>query len=387
MTKVLQIPNYYSPHIGGIEQVAKDISDSLKECNNIEQKIICFNEDAQNNDFVCKRKETKHDKVNEIDVIRCGCFTKLASQSLSLTYPFELYKILKEYKPDIVILHYPNPFVSSFLLPLLSKDTKLILWWHLDIVKQKVLGKLFNGQSERLCKKASRIIATSPNYIDGSKYLSKYKDKCIVIPNCIRPERFIENEYTENRIKEIKDKYKNKTICFAVGRHVPYKGMEYLIKASKYLDDNYVVLIGGIGELTNSLIELAKDDNKIEFLGKIKEEDMVAYYKACEIFCFPSITKNEAFGIALAEGMYFGKPAVTFNIPGSGVNHVSLNNVTGLECENRNYEKYAKAIEKLATDKKMSHKFGKAAKKRVEDNFLFNKFKENVKFFIEDMQK
>ena len=27
--KILQISNYYKPHIGGIEQVAHDISDSL----------------------------------------------------------------------------------------------------------------------------------------------------------------------------------------------------------------------------------------------------------------------------------------------------------------------------------------------------------------------
>ena len=45
------------------------------------------------------------------------------------------------------------------------------------------------------------------------------------------------------------------------------------------------------------------------------------------IFCFPSITRNEAFGIALAEAMYCGKPAVTFTIEGSGVNFVSLDGV------------------------------------------------------------
>ena len=53
MKKVLQIPNYQYPHIGGIEQVARDIADSLLDDKEIEQKMICFNEDAQASNYVC----------------------------------------------------------------------------------------------------------------------------------------------------------------------------------------------------------------------------------------------------------------------------------------------------------------------------------------------
>ena len=48
---------------------------------------------------------------------------------------------------------------------------------------------------------------------------------------------------------------------------------------------------------------------------------------------FPSITKNEAFGVVLAEAMYCYTPAITFTIEGSGVNWVNLHQVTGLEME------------------------------------------------------
>lgn len=60
---------------------------------------------------------------------------------------------------------------------------------------------------------------------------------------------------------------------------------------------------------------------------------MKAYLSAMDIFCFPSITKNEAFGLALAEGMYYSKPAITFTIDGSGVNFVSLNGILELKCQ------------------------------------------------------
>ena len=385
MKKILQISNYQYPHIGGIEQVARGIADSLLDDKEIEQKMICFNEDAQDGDYLCHRKETVHDSVDGVEVIRCGCFAKVASQSLSFTYPHELKKVLQDFAPDIVILHYPNPFVSSFLLPMLPKNTKFILYWHLDITKQKVLGKLFHGQTLHLLERADKVIATSPNYVDGSPYLSQYRAKCEVIPNCIRMERLTPTATIYKKAELIRKENEGKILCFGVGRHVPYKGFTYLVKASKLLDDRFRIHIGGKGELTQALKEEAKDDNKIQFLGRVSDEDMIAYYLACDIFCFPSITKNEAFGIALAEGMYFAKPAVTFTIPGSGVNYVNLAGVTGIECSNGDVQAYADALTKLANDPELREKYGKAAKRRVEEHFMYDGLKRAIWDLIAEM--
>ena len=98
----------------------------------------------------------------------------------------------------------------------------------------------------------------------------------------------------------------------------------------------------------------------------------------CDIFCFPSVTKNEAFGLALAEGMYFGHPAVTFTIEGSGVNYVSINGVTGIECPNGDSKAYAEALKTLASDTELREKYGEAARARVIENFTFEMFKKNI---------
>ena len=354
--KVLQISKYQYPYIGGTEQVARDIVNALQNDDTIEQKIICFNEDASDGDYICHRGETVHDIVDGIEVIRCGCFAKVASQSLSMTYFNELKKVLKEFSPDIVILHYPNPFVTNFLLSMLSKDIELIVYWHLDITKQKFLGKLFHRQNIKLLKRANKVVATSPNYIAGSPYLSKFRDKCVVVPNCIRTERLEATDLVKRKASDIRAKNKDKTLIFACGRHVPYKGMTYLVKASKYLDENFRIYIGGKGELTEELKKEADGDDKIAFLGRVSDDDLKAYYMACDIFAFPSITKNEAFGIALAEAMYMGLPAVTFTIPGSGVNYVSVNGETGIECPNGDWKAFAEALKKLGDDKNLSEK-------------------------------
>lgn len=361
--KILQVSNYYYPHIGGVEQVARDCVSALSGC---ESKVLCFNHD----------KGTLTDTVDGVEIVRVGCFAKIASQSLSFSYGKMLKKTVKEFEPEVIIFHYPNPFAAHYLLKILKKrrDIKLILYWHLDITKQKILGKLFNGQTKRLLRRAEKVVATSPNYIEGSKFLSAYADKCAVIPCCVPENR----QKNESGAKKIRSEYGEKIILFALGRHVPYKGMENLVRASKLLDDRFAVIIGGEGELTESLKEMAKGDDKVLFTGRLSDGEVSAYLGACDIFCFPSVTKNEAFGIALAEAMSYAKPAVTFTIPGSGVNYVSLNGVTGIEVENGNVNEYARAINLIATDAALREKLGAAAAERVKELFTYEKFADNI---------
>lgn len=370
MKKILHISKYYYPFRGGTEQIAQDCVNAFKE--DCDQKIICFNHE----------KEDASDYVDGVEVIRCGCFAKIDSQALSFSYRRRLKEVISDFQPDMIIFHYPNPFVASLLLQIIPEKCKLIIYWHLDIVKQKILGKFFNGQNRRLIERADKLIATSPNYVEGSSWLSMAKDKCYIVPNCINERRLQKTEKSEKLTEKIRKDNQDKVICLAVGRHTEYKGFKYLIQASKMLDDRFQIFITGKGELTEKLKKEAAGDNKVHFLGVISDDELKAYLSAMDIYCFPSITKNEAFGLALAEGMYFGKPAVTFNIPGSGVNYVCIDGKDGIEVENRNVKKYADALERLAADKELRNKFGEAGRKRVIENFLDNQFRDNIRKVI-----
>lgn len=366
--RILQISNYYPPHIGGIEQVACDVATSQK--GKVEQRVLCFHHE----------KGDVRETVDGVEVIRAGTFAKVASQSLSCSFGRLLKKTFREFQPDVVIFHCPNPFEAYFLKKQLKKNPscKLVVWWHLDITKQKVLGKLFTRQSKWLLTRAVKVVATSPNYIQGSLQLQSVREKCTVIPCCANKARIFADETVLARAEELRSEYAGKVLLFAVGRHVPYKGIEYLVRASKFLDDNYAVCIGGSGPLTSELKKLAEGDAKVHFLGRVSDAELKAYLCACDIFCFPSVTKNEAFGIALAEAMSFAKPAVTFTIPGSGVNYVSLDGVTGLECPNGNAEAYAAALRTLAEDDTLRKRCGEAARARVQALFTQEKFAEHV---------
>ena len=368
--RILHIAKYYYPFRGGTEQTAQDCVNCLSD--DYEQKVICFNHE----------KGDVNDQIDGVEIIRCSCFVKVASQSLSFSYGKRLKKTFNSFKPDIVIFHYPNPFVAAWLLKYIPDNCKLIIYWHLDIVKQKFIGKFFAGQNRKLLKRANMIIATSPNYIEGSPWLSQSKEKCVVIPSCINEERLQKTEESEKLAEKIREDNNDKIICLAVGRHTEYKGFKYLIQASKLLDDRFQIFITGKGELTEELKKEAAGDDKVHFLGAVSDDELKAYLSAMDIYCFPSITKNEAFGLALAEGMYFGKPAVTFTIPGSGVNYVCINGEDGIEVENRNIEKYAKALEELAGNKEQRNRYGEAGSNRVKDNFLYKQYIDRIRKIV-----
>lgn len=368
--KILQISTYYLPNFGGIEQVAHDFSKILKKQGN-EVRVVCFN----------SSKNYVEDEYEGIYIYRIGYFEKIASQAISFAYLNKLKKIIKEFDPDVIHIHLPNPLIV-FYLNIINPKCKITVHWHSDIVRQKKLKKLYAPVEKKFLKKVCKIIATSSEYIDYSDVLPDYKEKVIVIPNIVNTSFLDNKDNDKDVIKKIKSNYENKKIIFFIGVHRLYKGIIYLVKAAKYLDSNYQVVIAGSGPLTNELKDTANSLGlmNIDFIGRISDQEKRAYLKAAEIFAFPSITKNEAFGIALAEALYCGTPAVTFTIEGSGVNWVNKNGLTGIEVNELDEKKYAEALLKVS-----KRKYGKNARQWVVDNFTEDKIYTKVKKFFKDL--
>ena len=367
MKRILHISKYYAPFAGGTEQVARDCVRALDGL--FEQKVICFNHEPGD----------AADEVDGVEVIRAGCFAKVASQSLSASYGRLLARAFREFRPDAVVFHYPNPFVARYLLRQIPEGTKLAVYWHLDIVRQKLLKHLFAGQNRRLVRRADMLIATSPAYVEGSPHLSAAREKCRVVPNCIDPRRLQPTEASEALARELRRENAGRTLCLAVGRHTRYKGFDRLIRASALLDDSFRICIAGAGEETRRLREMAAGDGKIRFLGRVDDDTLKGYMAAADIFCFPSVTRNEAFGVALAEAMYCGKPAVTFTIPGSGVNYVCRDGKEGLEAPNGDVGAYAEALRRLAADPELRRRLGENGRLRVEEEFVYERYRENIR--------
>lgn len=354
--KILQISKYYFPYLGGVENICKFIVDGMKHHL---MRVVCFDEGTKN----------IKDIVNEVDVVRIGTLFTLARQAFSFSYFRILKRQIKYFSPDIVHFHWANPYPAFVLLCVLPKHVKLVVHWHMDIVKQAKLYPLVKPIETRLLKRADMVVVTSPQYKEGSIPLQPFKDKVRIVPNAIDEKMFEKHQNDAEKIEVIKQKYGNKKLIFFIGRHIQYKGLPYLIDAEKYIKSDCEIVIAGSGPLTNQLKKQCSS-NRVHFVGRLTDEELRLYHYAADIFAFPSISKNEAFGVALAEGMYCGTPAVTFTIPGSGVNWVNLNNETGIEVPNGDVKAYANAIDTLLTDDQLRLKYAEAAHQRVCNNFL-----------------
>lgn len=356
MKTILHISKYYSPYHGGIESVAKQIVDALVDYTNI---VICFSQDNKNH----------VDTVDGVTVYRIGVQHSYKSQDISFTYAYTLHKLIKTYKPDLIHLHCPNPFVYPIVKWLKPHRTKLVVHWHSDILGKGKAYEWVKGIENRILAKADRIIATSPNYIYDSIPMQPYADKVVVIPNGIETHLLDKQAGDDEAIAHIREKWGNKKIILFLGRHIYYKGLNMLIEAEALVQHDVQILIAGDGPLHEEYQELAKGKNRISFLGRISQDERRQYLWAADIFAFPSINKAEAFGVALAEAMYCEAVPVVFHIPGSGVNWVNKKNVTGMEVPLKDVAAYAEAIDQLLDKPKKTAMMGKAAHNYVAAKF------------------
>lgn len=349
--------------MGGVENICKYLVENMPQH---ETSVVCFND----------AKADAVDDVNGHRVYRAGSIVNIARQALSLSYKNGLKWAILAENPDVIQFHWANPFPAIFLRMLMPKEAKLVIHWHMDIVRQWYLYWAVKPWEKWLVKRADRIVVTSPQYRDGSKPLQGVKDKVRIVPNCIEEDHFALQPGDEERIAELKAQYGGRPIVFFMGRHTKYKGLPHLIEAERWMQSDCAIVIGGGGPLTKKLKAQAeaRGSKRIHFTGRLSDQDLRCYLHAASVFAFPSVTKNEAFGVALAEAMYCHCPAVTFTIEGSGVNWVNLHKVTGIEVpQDADMDKnYAAAVDKLVTDTALSEKYAEAAHKRVAENFLMH---------------
>ncbi|MFN3472278.1 MAG: glycosyltransferase, partial [Aquificaceae bacterium] len=320
-----------------------------------EQKVISFNNTSK----------TVFENYEGVDVIRLGIVGVLASQPIALNYRQEINKLLKNFEPDIIHVHLPNPLAVLSLLSVDIKNSKVVVHWHSDIVRQRFLKIFYKPFENLFLKRADKIITTSHNLLHGSDTLPYFSEKVVVFPLGMDFKK-LEIGYKPQRENKV----------FFVGRHVPYKGLEYLIKAAPFIKGK--IVIAGEGPLSEKLKKMASGLDNVSFIGKVSNDEKLYHLYTSKVFAFPSISKNEAFGLAMVEALYCGTPAVCFEIEGSGVGWVNQNNLTGFVVENGNHIAFADAINRLLQNDELWNAMSQRAKEWAIEQFSLEKFISNV---------
>jgi len=166
--------------------------------------------------------------------------------------------------------------------------TRLLLW--------------FNTFTERIVYKNCDAIMTQEDVEDYYRKLG-FKGEYHIIPNGRDPEKYYPQETT---LKE-EHGIKGKVILF-VGRLVPVKNIDKIIKAFDLLDDGTSLVIVGDGELRDKLQGQARKNKHPENIYFMGHQEVTPYYNIADILVIAS--DYEGFPGVLIEAMACGKVVV-----------------------------------------------------------------------------
>ena len=102
---------------------------------------------------------------------------------------------------------------------------------------------------------------------------------------------------------------------FFLGRHEERKGLGVMLEAMAKLPDDVRVWVAGDGPMTDELRARYGADRRVEWLGRISDDERNRRLAAASVFCAPSLG-GESFGVILLEAMAAGAPVVASSLGG-----------------------------------------------------------------------
>lgn len=346
--KILHV--YKASHVetkGGAEKVIETILNSSIHYNDA---LFCYSKNK-----IFKLKKNK--------IIGFNKTLTISSSPFSLKLLIDFSKLIKKY--DIIHYHFPWPFMDILDL-LFNKNKPIIISYHSDIVKQTFLRIIYYPLMLLFLNKSSKIICSSPNYLESSSVLQKFKGKCITIPYGIKTPQIISRRLNNKDINFKKDYF----IFVGVLRY--YKGLETLLKAVKINKINLLII--GSGPLKNKIYKFIKNQklSNVKIISDADDNLRNYYIKKSLGLILPSIYRSEAFGISLLEGAALGKPLISTQLE-TGTSYINKNNITGIVVSPKNESELSLAMIKIKNDKKTREIYGKNAHSRFTKLFNANK--------------
>jgi len=289
---------------------------------------------------------------------------------------FELIKLFRKEKPDIVHLNSSKMGFTGALAARLSGVKKIVFTVHGWAFNEnrsflsKTLFKILHILTIILCHEVISVSEVSKKQI--GKLFGK---KLTVIRNGLR-DIDLKNKDSARGGLSVKMLEKNKkTSSILSGNPIwigtiselhTTKGLNYAIEAISKIKNNIIFVIIGEGEkrkeLEEQIVKLGIA-NKVFLIGYV---DLAStYLKAFDILTLSSIT--EALPYMLLEAGYASLPVIASNV--GGIPEIIENNKTGILVSSRNSEEIKSSIEYLIKNPEKARDFGSSLKEKISKNF------------------
>ena len=284
---------------------------------------------------------------------------------------FKLHKILKEEKPDFIIIHLMT-FIPLFLLLLFNYKTKFILrisgYPKLNFFRSffwKIVGKKIylittptKLTSDLLCENKIFELRKIKYLPDPVLNLSKIKE-------------------IRNNRESVEKQVSTENTIISIGRLTRQKNFKFLILAFKEINKKYPNLnlfILGDGEEKNELMSLIEKLNlkeKIFLVGYKK--NIYEYLKNSKIFILTSLWEDPGF--VLIEAGYMNKTVFSSDCL-NGPKEILENEKNGFLFKSNSKKDFlSKFDEIINTDKKLIFEKKISFKKKVKEFTLSNHYK------------
>jgi O-antigen biosynthesis rhamnosyltransferase len=352
--KVLHIYRTYFPDTqGGGEEVIRQVCLNTRPLG-VESRVFSLSPDPSAEPLLRPEGQV-HQVKNHLEIASCGIsfscrtlFREQAAWADILHYHFPW--------PYGDVLHLTNPAVTS---------KPVVISYHSDVVRQKALYFCYRPLMQLFLRQVDRIVATSPNYVESSPLLQRYRHKTRVIPIGVDEARL--PDPSPRLIQQYQQQFGHDFVFF-IGVFRYYKGLQFLLEAAKQVTTP--IVIAGSGPEEANLRAFARQHklDHVHFVGRIDDEHKMALLAASKALVFPSHLPSESFGIALLEASMMARPMISCEI-GTGTSWVNLHRETGLVIPPANPDALAQAISTLVGDPVLCKRYGDAARQRYEQCF------------------
>jgi len=365
MLRVCHLGKYYPPAYGGMETHVAALARAQRRLG-AEVTVYCVNhltsDGREVRDTRFRSSPTFEESHDGVRVVRYG---RLAGVSKLDLCP-RLRSLRSEIEShDVVHLHAPNP---TFSLPLLTckSSTTLFVTHHSDIIRQRLLAKVYHPLERRVYGRAQNIFATSPWYLGGSSLLQQFEEKVEVIPLGIDVAPLLRPSPLARSVqRDLLDSLEG-PIWLCVGRFVYYKGFHTALDALAKLPGTLVMV--GKGALEKPLKAQAERigvADRIRWIPEASHEVLCALYHAATALWFPSNNRSEGFGLVQVEAMASGLPIVNTNVPSSGVAWVAPHEVAALTIAPESPLQLVEASQRLLADEPLRRRLGASGRQRA----------------------
>nr|WP_209280195.1 glycosyltransferase [Desulfobaculum xiamenense] len=306
---------------------------------------------------------------------RVRTFGQLLYAPVAPGFGFEMWRAIREFRPDVLHLHMPDTSAFWALWPC---RVPMVVHWHSDVLaaaSDRLLRPayaLYRHFEAALLRRADAVIATSAAYAEASRPLAPVMDKVHVVPLGLDEGRM--RRVDAETVVAVRERYgvgEGQCLVAAVGRFAHYKGFHVLVEAATGLRDCVVVIVGDGPDrdgVARRVAELGLT-GRVLLPGALPDADLHALFAACDVFCLPSLLRTEAFGVVLLEAMQYGRPLVCSDIPGSGVGFVNADGQTGLGVVPGDAAALRGALQRLVDDAALRERMGEAGRRRFAQMF------------------